>query len=80
MRTVFMGTPDFAAGILRAVCEAGYEVAGVVTQPDRPKGRKKELLPGPVHAEAIFPPTAEQRRSRRRSWTDRRRAASPSCG
>ena len=53
MRTVFMGTPDFAAGILRAVCEAGYEVAGVVTQPDRPKGRKKELLPGPVHAEAI---------------------------
>ena len=39
MRVVFMGTPDFAAESLRAVLDAGHEVAGVFTQPDRPKGR-----------------------------------------
>ncbi len=39
MRVVFMGTPDFAAASLRAVLDAGYEVAGVFTQPDKPKGR-----------------------------------------
>ena len=39
MRVVFMGTPDFAAESLRAVLDAGYEVAGVFTQPDKPKGR-----------------------------------------
>ena len=43
-----MGTPDFAAGILAAVLDAGYPVAAVVTQPDRPKGRKKEPVPCPV--------------------------------
>ena len=53
MKVVFMGTPDFAAGMLRAVCNAGYEVTGVVTQPDRPKGRKKEPVPSPVKEEAV---------------------------
>ena len=48
MKIVFMGTPDFAAGILEAIVEAGHEVTGVVTQPDRPKGRKKEPVPSPV--------------------------------
>ncbi len=38
---VFMGTPDFAAVILRRLAAAGYAITGVVTQPDRPKGRKK---------------------------------------
>ena len=53
MKIVFMGTPDFASGILKALFEAGYEIAGVVTQPDRPKGRKKELVPSPVKEEAL---------------------------
>ena len=45
MRVVFMGTPDFAAESLRAVLDAGHEVAGVFTQPDRPKGRGMKLTP-----------------------------------
>ena len=45
MRVVFMGTPDFAAESLRAVLDAGHEVSGVFTQPDRPKGRGMKLAP-----------------------------------
>jgi methionyl-tRNA formyltransferase len=47
-RIVFMGTPDFSVPILRMLVEEGYQVAGVVTQPDRPKGRKRALTPPPV--------------------------------
>ena len=54
MKTVFMGTPDFAVPPLRALVEAGYEVAAVVTQPDKPKGRGKTLLPTPVKEEALM--------------------------
>lgn len=50
MKIVFMGTPDFAVGALEALIEAGHEITAVVTQPDRPKGRSKELLPPPVKA------------------------------
>lgn len=50
---VFMGTPDFAAGILRSVIDSGYEVKAVFTQPDRPKGRKGLLQMPPVKALAI---------------------------
>ena len=39
MRVVFMGTPDFAVGTLETLIAAGHEVAAVVTQPDKPKGR-----------------------------------------
>ncbi len=39
MRVVFMGTPDFAVQSLNALVTAGHEVAAVITQPDRPKGR-----------------------------------------
>ncbi len=53
MNIVFMGTPDFAVGTLRAICEAGYTVTGVVTQPDKAKGRKKELTPCPVKEAAL---------------------------
>lgn len=43
MRIVFMGTPDFAVGTLQALVESGkHEIAAVVTQPDRPKGRRAE--------------------------------------
>lgn len=48
MRIVFMGTPDFAVPCLEALVAAGHEIAGVVTQPDRPKGRGHKLTPPPV--------------------------------
>lgn len=48
MRIVFMGTPDFAVPCLQSIIDSGYEVVGVVTQPDRPKGRKQILTKSPV--------------------------------
>ena len=53
MKIVYMGTPDFAVNPLHALAEAGYEVTGVVTQPDKPKGRGKSMLPTPVKEEAL---------------------------
>ncbi len=53
MNVVFMGTPDFAVGSLKALLKAGYQITGVVTQPDKPKGRKKEPTAGPVKEEAL---------------------------
>jgi methionyl-tRNA formyltransferase len=52
-KIVFMGTPDFSVPVLRRIIEDGYEVIGVVTQPDRPVGRKKVLTPPPVKVEAL---------------------------
>lgn len=51
-RVIFMGTPDFSVPILRQLIQDGYEVIAVVTQPDRPVGRKKILTPPPVKVEA----------------------------
>ncbi len=48
MRVVFLGTPDFGVPSLKALVEAGYEVVGVFTQPDKPKGRGNKMLPSPV--------------------------------
>lgn len=48
MKLVFMGTPEFAAGALEALLQAGHEVVCVVTQPDRPKGRSGEPQFSPV--------------------------------
>lgn len=48
MKIVYMGTPDFAVGALQALIEAGHQVAAVVTQPDKPKGRGKEMQMTPV--------------------------------
>ena len=48
MRILFMGTPDFALFTLRALVEAGEQIVGVVTQPDKPKGRGYTLQPPPV--------------------------------
>lgn len=54
MRIVFMGTPDFAVGSLKALCESGkHEILAVVTQPDRPKGRGNKLLQTPVKEYAL---------------------------
>jgi methionyl-tRNA formyltransferase len=47
MRLIFLGTPDFAVPSLEAVCRT-HDVVSVITQPDRPKGRRQELGPGPV--------------------------------
>jgi methionyl-tRNA formyltransferase len=52
-RIVFMGTPDFSVPVLRRLVDEGYDVIGVVTQPDRPVGRKRVLTPPPVKAEAL---------------------------
>lgn len=53
MRIVFMGTPDFAVAPLKAMIEAGYEIAAVVTQPDKQKGRGKEIQMTPVKECAV---------------------------
>ncbi len=53
MKIVFMGTPDFAASALEALILAGHEITLVVTQPDKPKGRSKELMPSPVKVCAL---------------------------
>jgi methionyl-tRNA formyltransferase len=53
MKLVFCGTPDFAVPTLEAVLAAGHEVALVLTQPDRPAGRKMELLIPPVKQFAL---------------------------
>ncbi|HEU4963087.1 MAG TPA: methionyl-tRNA formyltransferase [Bacilli bacterium] len=53
MRILFMGTPDFAVPCLNALVEHGYDIAAVVTQPDRKKGRKGELTPPPVKVAAL---------------------------
>ncbi|WP_379922186.1 methionyl-tRNA formyltransferase [Erythrobacter sp. R86502] len=52
MRIIFMGTPDFAVPALRALYEARHDIACVYTQPPRPAGRGKRLMPSPVQAEA----------------------------
>lgn len=51
-RIIFMGTPAFAVPILESLHEASFDVALVVSQPDRPQGRKRELIPTPVAAKA----------------------------
>ena len=48
MRIVFMGTPDFAVPSLEALIKSDDRVIGIVTQPDRPKGRGQQLTPSPV--------------------------------
>lgn len=54
MRIVFMGTPDFAVGSLKALAESGkHEIAAVYTQPDRPKGRGNKMLMTPVKEYAL---------------------------
>ncbi len=50
LRVIFMGTPEFAAATLRAVAQAGHEIAAVYSQPPRPAGRRGlELTKSPVH-------------------------------
>ena len=53
MRVVFMGTPDFSVPTLECIIEAGHEVVGVVTQPDKAKGRGKKVVYPPVKEKAL---------------------------
>lgn len=53
LRIVFAGTPAFAAAHLSALLSSKHEILGIYTQPDRPTGRGKKLLPSPVKALAI---------------------------
>ncbi len=53
MRIIFMGTPDFSVGTLEALIEAGHDVCLAVTQPDKPKGRGKEIQFTPVKEAAL---------------------------
>lgn len=48
MRVLFWGTPEFAAAPLRALIGEGFEVVGVVTQPDKPQGRSRKMTPPPA--------------------------------
>lgn len=62
MNIVFMGTPDFSVGALEALIAAGHRITAVVTQPDKPKGRGKEVQYPPVkecalkHGIEVFQP------------------------
>lgn len=53
MKVIFMGTPDFSVGTLKALIQAGHEVVLAVTQPDKPKGRGKAVAFSPVKEEAL---------------------------
>ena len=62
IRIVFMGTPEFAVESLKALVEGGYNVVGVVTQPDKPVGRHQETLQPPavkVYAESVGLPVLQ---------------------
>ncbi len=65
LRLVFMGTPDFSVPTLRALHEAGHEIAAVYTQPPRPAGRRGlETVASPVERERagwVFPSAAPSR-------------------
>ncbi len=53
MRIIFAGTPDFARAALLALHQAGHEIVGVLTQPDRPSGRGRALAQSPVKEQAL---------------------------
>ena len=53
MKVVFWGTPKYAAESLKSIINAGHEIVAVITQPDRRRGRGKELTPSPVKELAL---------------------------
>ena len=79
MRVVFMGTPDFSVPTLECIIEAGHEVVGVVTQPDKAKGRGKKVVYTPVkekaleHGLIVYQP----RRAREPEFIEQMRALNP---
>ena len=53
LKILFMGTPDFAQESLKSIYDAGFEIIGVVTNPDKPKGRGMKLAYSPVKEYAL---------------------------
>jgi methionyl-tRNA formyltransferase len=82
MRIVFLGTPAFAALPLRALAEAGHDVVGVVTQPDRPVGRSRTPQPPPVKqaAEALGLPVLQPTTLRDEAVVEQIRQLRPDVG
>ncbi len=79
MNVVFLGTPEFAVATLEAILAAGHTVQEVITQPDRPKGRRQELIPSPVKAAALRHglPVYQPERIRRPESVEHLKALSP---
>ena len=79
MRIVFMGTPDFSVPTLEALVASEHEVAAVVTQPDKPKGRGKEIHMSPVKECALQHniPVYQPVRARDEAFVDEMRALNP---
>ena len=79
MRVIFMGTPDFSVGALKALAENGYKLAGVVTEQEKPRGREKASAMTPVKEAAlelgltVYQPS----RVREQSFMDTVRALNP---
>lgn len=82
MRVLFMGTPDFAASSLREIIAAGHEVIGVVTQPDRIRGRGQTVHFSPVKEEALKHniPVFQPRRIRDEEEIEKLSALQPDVG
>jgi len=81
MRIVFMGTPEFAVPSLKALCENGYDVVGVFTQPDRPKGRGNKVTMSLVKEYALSQniPVFQPQRIRRDGVEDLKALAPDLC-
>ena len=82
LRVLFLGTPDFAVPTLEALLASSHDVVGVVTQPDRPRGRGQRLQPPPVKvvAEAAGVPCWQPERLRQEGFFDAMRALTPDLG
>jgi methionyl-tRNA formyltransferase len=79
LKVVYMGTPAFAVPTLEAILSDGHQVLEVVTQPDRPKGRRQILEPSPVKAAALAHnlPIYQPERIRRPEAVDHLRSLAP---
>ncbi len=79
MRTIFMGTPDFAVGTLKALIDSRHEILAVVTQPDKPKGRGKAMQFTPVKEVAVEAclPVFQPVKVREPEFVERLRALKP---
>ena len=83
MRLIFFGTPDFAVPSLEALCGEGFDVAAVVTQPDRPQGRSRsQSVPSPVKTAALDEglPILQPERPTSDEFYNKLRALEPEAG
>jgi methionyl-tRNA formyltransferase len=82
LRIVYLGTPDFAVPGLRALISSSHEVVGLVSQPDRPKGRGQRLQPTPTKtvAEPAGIPVLQPSRLKEEAFADALRALAPDLG